>query len=499
MNHYIFVIFVIFSSLFSYAAPIKIMPLGDSITEGIAEIPQNPDQNSSNYPKLPNGGVDSTLTEDRIGYRGKLWDLLKTEAYDIDFVGSKNTGNSYATSDFDTNHEGHGGAKSVFIKDNIDTWLTLNPADIILLHIGTNDGASSTPIGSDDDANQSRITTVNNVKQILNTIFTKNPNAKVFVARIIEARRVHESQHAGGAVTPENPLGLWYTKDLNDAIETMVNNHPKTLNIKMVNMESGAGLAYDVAGLPYDMQPYHTEDNKSDYHPNVNGYVKMAQKWFDEMVASGWLSSNTVDSIAPELTILGSQSITLRIGNTYIDAGASATDNVDGDISDKIMTINDVDTSKVGRYSIIYSISDAAGNASKKYRVVNVIDNPTTYVPSWYIYMKEGNKAIITPLDSVYQSTIQANGIDAEFIPQENFVSLKYKFASGKQVYITANEKAEVKTGFIHETIYDTTINSDVLFKAGTTTIMKKDTDGKIQLVTRVKLDKNESLIIGGK
>jgi len=64
MNHYIFVIFVILSSLFSYAAPIKIMPLGDSITEGIAEIPQNPDQNSSNYPKLPNGGVDSTLTED---------------------------------------------------------------------------------------------------------------------------------------------------------------------------------------------------------------------------------------------------------------------------------------------------------------------------------------------------------------------------------------------------------------------------------------------------
>ncbi|MCF6245310.1 MAG: hypothetical protein L3J43_09770, partial [Sulfurovum sp.] len=43
-----------------HAVPIKIMPLGDSITEGVAQIPDNPDQNSSNY----NGTV--TATADRI-------------------------------------------------------------------------------------------------------------------------------------------------------------------------------------------------------------------------------------------------------------------------------------------------------------------------------------------------------------------------------------------------------------------------------------------------
>ncbi|MCF6244626.1 MAG: hypothetical protein L3J43_06280, partial [Sulfurovum sp.] len=54
------ILFIISMHHSSCAVPIKIMPLGDSITEGVAQIPDNPDQNSSNY----NGTV--TATADRI-------------------------------------------------------------------------------------------------------------------------------------------------------------------------------------------------------------------------------------------------------------------------------------------------------------------------------------------------------------------------------------------------------------------------------------------------
>jgi len=265
------------------AAPIRIMPLGDSMTEGVVQIPLNPDHNTSAYPHLLNES-NLTVSEDRIAYRGKLWDLLKDGGYEVDFIGSNKTGQNYPTNGFDLNHEGHGGKLSEYLKNHINDWLSLNPADIILLHIGSNDGGHSTPIA----------TSVANVQAILDTIFSKNPNTKVFVARIIELRRAH--QNNGGIVSSENPQGLWRTKDYNDAIENMITNHTHYANIKVVNMESGAGLEYDVAGFPHDMQPYHSdENNRPDYHPNKNGFEKMAIKWYDEMVASDWLvASGTI-------------------------------------------------------------------------------------------------------------------------------------------------------------------------------------------------------------
>jgi len=254
------------------AAPIRIMPLGDSITEGVMEIPLNPDQNSSIYPLLPNGESNLTAKQDRIAYRGKLWDLLKDEGYEVDFVGSKRSGENYTTNGFDIDHEGHGGETSNYIKEHINDWLTTNPADIILLHIGTNDGGLSVPIA----------TSVANVQAILDTIFTKNSNTKVFVARIIEARRAH--QNSGGINGR-----LWKTKEFNDAIEDMITNHLQNANIRVVNMESGAELEYAVAGFPYDMQPYHNDENIPDFHPNKNGFEKMAEKWFTMILDSGWL------------------------------------------------------------------------------------------------------------------------------------------------------------------------------------------------------------------
>ena len=52
----------------------------------------------------------------------------------------------------------------------------------------------------------------------------------------------------------------------------------------------------------------------------------------------------------------------LTVGAAFSDPGASASDNVDGVISDiTVSGAGDVDTSVAGSYTVTYSATDAAG------------------------------------------------------------------------------------------------------------------------------------------
>ena len=73
---------------------------------------------------------------------------------------------------------------------------------------------------------------------------------------------------------------------------------------------------------------------------------------------------NVVDTTAPVITRLGSATVTLNVGGTYSDAGATATDNVDGTITSSIVTVNPVNVNAAGTYTVTYNVSDAAGNAA---------------------------------------------------------------------------------------------------------------------------------------
>ena len=87
------------------------------------------------------------------------------------------------------------------------------------------------------------------------------------------------------------------------------------------------------------------------------------------------LTSSIVDTTAPVITLLGDDSVTVEVGSVYTDAGATASDNYDGDITSSIVTVNLVDTNAVGTYIITYNVSDASGNAAAELiRTVNVVD-----------------------------------------------------------------------------------------------------------------------------
>ena len=52
---------------------------------------------------------------------------------------------------------------------------------------------------------------------------------------------------------------------------------------------------------------------------------------------------NVVDTTVPVITLTGEATVTIEVGSTYTDAGATATDNYDGDITSSIITENPVD------------------------------------------------------------------------------------------------------------------------------------------------------------
>jgi acyl-CoA thioesterase-1 len=131
-------------------ATVKIMPLGDSITQS-------------------SKGLNS--------YRYYLWHLLIGSGFHVDFVGSLHGvgGGPPASADFDMDHEGHAGWRADEVLARAHDWAAEASPDIVLLHIGTNDLAQRQSVAS----------TVGDIAGIIDALRTVNPRVRILVAQII--------------------------------------------------------------------------------------------------------------------------------------------------------------------------------------------------------------------------------------------------------------------------------------------------------------------------
>lgn len=128
--------------------PIKIMPLGDSITWGVG----SPSSSS---------------------YRAPLYQRLVGQAgYAVDFVGSQRSGTLP-----DTDNEGHSGWRIDQIAASVDGWLATYQPDVVLLHIGTNDMNQNYQVG----------TAPQRLGALIDQILVARPAATVLVAKIVPA------------------------------------------------------------------------------------------------------------------------------------------------------------------------------------------------------------------------------------------------------------------------------------------------------------------------
>ena len=106
-----------------------------------------------------------------------------------------------------------------------------------------------------------------------------------------------------------------------------------------------------------------------------------------------------VDNTAPVITLNGDNPQTLTVNTSYIEQQATAVDIVDGAISFSSfqVNLNDLCMNVLGSYSVIYDISDNAGNDASVTRTVNIVDNipPTIVLDPSTITIEVSNNSYI--------------------------------------------------------------------------------------------------------
>ena len=127
--------------------------------------------------------------------------------------------------------------------------------------------------------------------------------------------------------------------------------------------------------------------------------------------ASATYVINVRDVTDPTITLVGPAAITLEAGvDSYTEQGATAVDNVDGDISASITILGSVDTATVGEYQLAYNVSDNQGRpAATVFRTVSVVDTikPVITVPT--------SPLIITTATSPANVTYDVSVFDAGY------------------------------------------------------------------------------------
>ena len=75
----------------------------------------------------------------------------------------------------------------------------------------------------------------------------------------------------------------------------------------------------------------------------------------------------------PIIKLNGSATITIKVGEEYVELKATAEDEEDGDLTSQILITGVVDNNTLGKYIIKYSVTDSEGNTATKSRTVNVV------------------------------------------------------------------------------------------------------------------------------
>lgn len=207
-------------SVHSAASATRIMPLGDSITEG------------------------QTGSTDDAGYRNDLAGFLDGASIAYDLVGTLSLG-----SGFDNDHEGHSGYWADELLAELDTYLNANPPDIVLLHIGTNDISSlQTPQSTRDE-----------ISAILDTIHNFDDTIDVILSSVIPRT---DSQN-----------------DENDTLNGLLAD----LFVEKQNLGYRIYFADNHAAFVANAN-WQSDYMADSVHPNDAGYAVMADVWFDVIV-----------------------------------------------------------------------------------------------------------------------------------------------------------------------------------------------------------------------
>jgi len=121
-----------------------------------------------------------------------------------------------------------------------------------------------------------------------------------------------------------------------------------------------------------------------------------------------------VDTTKPIITLTGENPVNTFVGDPYNDAGATAKDDVDGDITDKIKTVNNIDSTVAGTYTITYTVSDSSGNETAAARTVNVMPHPPIATDDGFAFTN--NRIINIPVKTLLLNDSDPEGGQIKFV-----------------------------------------------------------------------------------
>jgi len=223
-SFFIFILtsFALLASAGVTKAQIRLMPLGNSITEGIG---------SSHHS----------------GYRRDLYYLLKNAGVAFDFVGSLQYGSGFP----DLDHEGHAG----FLANQLEVkkYLADHPADVVFLEAGTNDISYS----------ESATEVYNDLAKIVDDIYQVNHAITIYLSTVIPRRGTTGQQQV--------------TDELNSMLPGLV-SVKAAAGYKIFLVDIAARFKSDPS--------WQTNLMADPVHPNDAGYLLMAAEWSEAYLAN---------------------------------------------------------------------------------------------------------------------------------------------------------------------------------------------------------------------
>jgi len=127
---------------------------------------------------------------------------------------------------------------------------------------------------------------------------------------------------------------------------------------------------------------------------------RICYRAIDDAGNAAYKMSDPISGIAipkPVITLIGKHEATVETGGSYTDAGATANDNYDGDITSKMVSKSNVDANVLGNYTVTYNVNDSYGKeAASAVRTVHVVD---TTKP---VLTLKGNSTVSFEVDTGY-------------------------------------------------------------------------------------------------
>lgn len=249
---------------------------------------------------------------------------------------------------------------NVELVDNTPPTITLTGDNPQIINIGdtyTESGATATDNVDGDitdsiviDSSQVNVNVRGNYK-VSYTVTDNNDNDAVEERDVI----VRDNEAPVITLSGDNPIeftvGDNYVESGYTAVDNLEGDVSANVTINLENLDMDTVGSYNVI---------YTVSDEDDNEHVVTRVVNVVE---------------VVDTTDPVITLTGDNPLTLNQGDTYTDPGFSATDDIDGDITDSVVVNGTVDTNTVGSYTITYTVTDSANNSHEVSRVVNVVDS----------------------------------------------------------------------------------------------------------------------------